>query len=159
MYFPPRKGLYLSETTFLQEMMTVSPAQVASTACTEDTNLRWGREEKPKKAFLLQDYGQHKARTPTCLSRAEAPSRAAMAPRCPEQGQRAGVAHSLPFPPRSAANRGALPVAPFPPAAPRRSAAEGSALPGQAAECDTWCRPSGSRLPSIRAANGAAPRC
>lgn len=40
----------------------MSPAPVASTACTEDTSLRWGREEKSKKAFLVQNYGQHKAR-------------------------------------------------------------------------------------------------
>lgn len=54
---PPGMRLYLSETTLLQEQMMMSPAPVASTACTEDTSLRWGREEKAKKEFLLQDCG------------------------------------------------------------------------------------------------------
>lgn len=136
----------------------MSPAPVASTACTEDTNLRWGREEKPKKA-LVQDYGQHKARLSNLPFQGRGALQSGHGAAMP-RARAAGGRRTLPVLPAQArgAPRGAspiLPFAPFPPAAPRRSAAEGSAP----AECDTLCRPSGSRLPSIRAASGAAPRC
>lgn len=114
---PPGMRLYLSETTLLQEQMMMSPAPVASTACTEDTSLRWGREEKAKKAFLLQDCGQHKAP----LSNLPLPGSHGVA--MPQVGAAGGEKHT-PFPTRPAPHRGALPVAPFPPyAGPERRTA------------------------------------
>lgn len=73
-----------------------------------------------------------KPHSPTCLSRAEAPSGAAMASRCPERGVAGRETHT-PFPIGPAPHRGALPAAPFPPATPRRPGAEGSAPPGRSA--------------------------
>lgn len=76
----------------------MSPAPVASTACTEDTSLRWGGEEKPKKAFLLQDYRQHKAR----LSNLHFPGRGAL-----QGGHGAAMSRA-----RAAGGRGTLPALP-----------------------------------------------
>lgn len=75
----------------------MSPAQVASTACTEDTSLRWGREEKPKKAFLLHDCGQHKAPLSNLLVPGRGALRGGHGVAMPRAGgSRQGDAHALP---------------------------------------------------------------